>query len=174
MKSLVLVGIISLLGCVGSAGADKPAAPRPSGVAGQFYQACVKLKVSGLPDEKQGAVLAPLLSRELNEAIAAAKREQQKAIREHPDEKPPWIEGNLFGSLFEGMNSFTLGREVIEGDKASLPIYLEFRDGEKVTRWVDVLVLARADERWVVWDIFFCGPWDFKPGGTLRQVLEVK
>jgi hypothetical protein len=157
------------------AGQEEPAPARgPSQAAGDFYQACIRLRVSGLPDEKQRQVLKPLLAPELIEAIAAARREQEKAIKENPDEKPPWIEGNLFGSLFEGMHSFRLGREVINDDKASVPIYLEFREGKKVVRWIDVAVLVRIESRWAVWDIYYCGPWDFKPGSTLRQALGAR
>ena len=115
---------------------------------------------------------APLLSRELSDLIAAAGREQQTFIKEQPDEKPPWIEGNLFASNYEGIHSFTLGTPSINENKASIPVYLEYREGKTVVKWIDVIVLEKADKEWRVWDIFMNAPWDFKSGPSLRAMLS--
>lgn len=140
--------------------------------AKKFYQAYLKLNPSGLPTEEQMKVFSPLLSRELIDLIAAARREQQKFIKDNPDEKPPWIEGSLFVSSFEGAHSFTLGTPSINENKASIPVYLEYREGKTVVKWIDVIVLENADKEWRVWDIFMNAPWPFRSGPSLRAMLS--
>lgn len=141
-------------------------------VADRFYKTYLKLNPQGLPTEAQMKEFAPLLSSELNVLLVKALRGQQKFIKENPSEKPPWIEGNLFGSLFEGMHSFALGTPVTNDDKASFPVTLEYREGTKSIHWIDVIALENVNGEWKVWDIFFAGPWDFKPGSSLRAAIS--
>ena len=77
--------------------------------AAHFYSTYLALKVRGLPNIRQSKLLLPLLTPDLQQMFAAAEREQNKFSKEHPDEKPPWGDGDLFSSLFEGAQSFTLG-----------------------------------------------------------------
>jgi len=146
--------------------------PDPKTTAEQFYKLYLRLRPSGLPTAEQMKEFAPLLSRELNDLIAKASSEQQKFIKEHPDEKPPWVEGNLFASLSEGVHSFNLATPSLNEGKASIPVYLEYREDKSVVKWVDVIVLENKNKKWHVWDIFLNGPWDFKSGPSLRAVLS--
>lgn len=118
--------------------------------------------------------LESLLSRELVQAIGKARQEQQKFIREHPEEKPPWIEGNLFASCYEGVSSFALGEPVVSRDKASVPVYLTYREGGQEERWLDVVVLEQTGNQWLVRDIFLNGPWEFRSGPSLRALLTTE
>jgi hypothetical protein len=68
-------------------------------VAETFYTAYVKLAPRGLPSESAMKTFAPIFTEELNEAIEQARRAQAAFIKKYPSDKPPWIEGNLFGSL---------------------------------------------------------------------------
>jgi hypothetical protein len=140
--------------------------------ANRFYQVYLKLNPRGLPTELQMRSFEPLLSRELVELISHDRSEQQKFIREHPDEKPPWIEGNLFASCYEGVSSYSLGAPTFNDGKASFPVYLTFREGKQEVRWLDVLVLERANTEWRVWDIFLNAPWPFRSGPSLRAILS--
>jgi len=151
-----------------SAAADSSA----QDTAKQFYSACLKLKPSGLPTREQMKTLAPLLSAELVKLIASARRKQEESIRKNPDDKPPWIEGNLFASNYQGVTSFGLGAPTIYAGKASFPVYLEYRDGKHVARWIDVIVLEHANGRWRVWDIYMNAPWSFRSGPNLRSILS--
>jgi len=151
-----------------SAAADSSA----QNAAKQFYSACLKLKPIGLPTKEQMKTLAPLLSAELVKLIASARRKQEESIRKNPDDKPPWIEGNLFASNYEGVSSFRLGVPTINAGKASFPAYLEYRDREHVVRWIDVIVLERANGTWRVWDIYMNAPWPFRSGPNLRSILS--
>lgn len=134
----------------------------------------MRLKVSGLPDAKQMKVLTPLLSEDLLRLFESAKREQEKFIKENTDEKPPWIEGDLFTSLFEGATSFRIGKSQARDQYSEILIHLERRDRSGLSRWTDTLVLARTKAGWQVWDILLKGEWEFKQAGSLRAILEAR
>jgi hypothetical protein len=163
---------LSLAG--GIALGEAPDAAEAQEAASRFYRVYLKLKPSGLPTEEQMKEFGPLLTKEIVDLLSSARREQQKFIKENPDEKPPWIEGNLFASNYEGVSSFKLGEPTLHEDKASIPVYLEHREGSTVVRWIDVIVLQRAKEAWQVWDILMNAPWDFKSGPSLRAMLSAK
>jgi hypothetical protein len=147
-------------------------AESPEAVARTFFDAYVKLRVSGLPGEEQMKTFSPLLTPELAGLIAAARAEQEEFRKKNPDEKPPWIEGALFSSLFEGVSAYRLGEPVVGDDRASIPVYWEYTGDGQTSRWIDVVSLVRAGDTWKVADIFFCAPWDFRPGPTLRALLS--
>lgn len=168
MKSLLFNAAFSLALC-GSALAETPET-----VAKTFFDAYVKARVSGLPNEEEMKTFAPLLSPDIVKLLATARTEQQEFQRKNPDEKPPWIEGALFSSLFEGVTAYRLGDTVVSGDKASIPVYWEYTEGGESSRWIDVVTLVRTGDSWQIWDIFFNAPWDFRPGPSLRAVLSEK
>lgn len=163
---------VLLLVCPTPAGAVDRS--NPATVASQFYRAYLKLKISGLPDDKQYKVLEPLLSSDLQKLLQAAREKQEKFIKEHPDEKPPWADGAIFSSLFEGASGFRLGSATVRGNRARVPVHLEYRDGKDRTRWTDTLVLIRSGDGWRVWDILLNGQWEFKMGSSLRQILQAE
>ena len=144
----------------------------PDVTADRFYRTYLKFNVRGLPNEKELKALSPFLSRDLQQLFKDARSTQQKYIREHPDDKPPWDDGDLFTSLFEGANSFRLGAPRKKGARAEVPVYLAYRGGGSTTRWSDVLVLTRTRDGWRVWDILLKGEWAFKSGASLRSILS--
>lgn len=146
----------------------------PEATAKTFLDAYVKFHISGLPSEEEMKTLAPLLTPEIGKLIEAARAEQKDFLKKHPEEKPPWIEGALFSSMFEGVTSYRLGEVVAGGDKASVPVYWEYTEGGETSRWIDVVVLSKAGDSWQIFDIFFCAPWDFRPGPSLRAQLSAK
>jgi len=117
-------------------------------------------------------ILSPLITSDLKELLVSAREIQAKYIREHPDEKPPWADGDLFSSLFEGAQSFRIGRASHRGETAEVPVQLAYREGGSTTRWSDVLVLVRNGNRWLVSDILLKGEWAFKSGDSLRSILS--
>lgn len=144
----------------------------PEITAKTFLDSYVKFQISGLPSEEEMKTLAPLFTPEISKLIEAARAEQKDFLKKHPEEKPPWIEGALFSSMFEGVTSYRLGEVVVGGDKASIPIYWEYTENGETSRWIDVLVLSKLGEEWQIFDIFFCAPWDFRPGPSLRAQLS--
>jgi hypothetical protein len=171
MKNLISILILLFLpGCWAPVAGQERASPQLT--ANRFYRTYLKLKVRGLPDEKELKALSPFLSRDLEQLFIDARNTQQKYIREHPDDKPPWADGDLFTSLFEGANSFRVGAPRIKGDRAEVPVDLAYRRGGATSRWSDVLVLTRTSDGWRVWDILLKGEWAFKTGESLRSVLS--
>ncbi|MBS1808532.1 MAG: hypothetical protein JST84_10100 [Acidobacteria bacterium] len=172
MTARFLKSTLALLLFASLALANPPVALSPKDVATQFYRTCLKLKISGLPTAKQSKSLAPYLSQDLQQLIKTARQKQTKFIKDHPDEKPPWIEGDLFSSSFEGSHGFRVGTPVVQEERAEVPIHLFYRDGKKMIRWTDTLVLTRIGNGWVVSDLLYKAMWDFKPGTSLRGVLQ--
>ncbi|MDQ1557646.1 MAG: hypothetical protein QOD32_706 [Pyrinomonadaceae bacterium] len=171
MKFLLLAPLLAVTLASGQTLAKPPArAESPADFAARFYRTYLKLKMNGLPDDRQYRSLAPLLSPDLRRLIEAARVEQTAAIKAHPDEKPPWIDGDLFTSLHEGAQSFRVGRPTLRGEYADVPVRLAYRR-RGVTRWEDTLVLIRTPAGWRVWDIKLNGDWQFKNGDSLRAVL---
>jgi hypothetical protein len=174
MKRPVLTTLIAvfLIACSTRAGAARGSSPNE--VASRFYRAYLKLKIDGLPNDAQYKVIAPLLSSDLRRLIRIARNKQAKFIAEHPDEKPPWIEGAIFSSLFEGAHSFRLGPATIRGGRAWVPVHLEYREGKDSARWTDILALVQTRDGWRIRDILLKGDWQFKMGSSLRQILQTE
>ena len=174
MPIKIMTPLLVLLSAFGPAFAQSSRQQSPEAFAARFYRTYLRLKVNGLPDAKQFKALSPLLSPDLRQLFEDAKREQEKFIKENPDEKPPWIEGDLFTSLFEGAQSFKVGSSQARGEYREVPVRLQYRTGKEVTRWSDTLVLARTKTGWQVWDILLKGEWQFKQGGSLRDILKAR
>lgn len=155
--------------------------PTPtSAVVPQFYAAYQRLHFSGLPNSKQLQALAPYLSPGLQGLLKKAQGEQAKCIRKNPDDKGPWVEGDLFSSNFEGVTRIVL---VSSDSKANSDVlrqqvrvsfeYIE--NGQKVA-WNDELVLTRpsAAAAWLVDDVLYRGGQQFSSGfgSSLRRSLS--
>lgn len=171
-RFLILLFLVASLPALTRGQESDPAAA--SLAAKTFYEALLKHQPRGLPTEEQMKVFSPLFCNEINEGIAKARDEQQKFMREHPGDKPPWIEGNLFASLYEGVSSFSLGEPSVDGHKTSIPVYLRYDNGEEHARWIDVIVLEHKDNQHRVWDIFLNGPWGFREGPNVRAMFSVR
>lgn len=173
-KRSLLVILLAVLLVAASAHNASATLRSPGSAAAQFYRTYLKLRVRGLPDAGQRKVLWPLLSKDLQALFEAAQREQDKFVHENPDQKPPWCEGDLFSSLFEGAQSFTVGSAKARGNRAEVQVYLIYREGQDTLRWADTLVLSHTKDGWRVCDIVFNGQWAFKTGQSLRNVLRIE
>ena len=142
--------------------------------AARFYQAYMRFKPSGLPDARAVRVIAPMLTPELRRLFEGARSEQRAFMKLHPEEKPPWIEGDLFTSSWEGADSFEIGTPRVEGNRAEVPVHLTSMGTDPPLRWTDQLVLSRTRSGWRIDDIRLNGEWDFKSGSTLRGILSQK
>ncbi|MBI2992552.1 MAG: DUF3828 domain-containing protein [Gammaproteobacteria bacterium] len=139
-----------------------------------FYAAYFSGSKSGLPTVEEMAGLSVYLSHGLVRLIEDARAEQRVFMAEHPDEKPPWIEGDLFSSLFEGPSDFAVGAADTGADKARVSIrftYTDPADAEATVAWEDAVILRKEGGRWLIDDVLFLADWEFKPGAALRAVL---
>ena len=165
--------VMLILACGGALAAD-PARD----AATTFYRSYAKLRSSGLtgvPDAAQLSRLAPLLTPALRDGLAAAKKEQQRCAKAFPGDKPPWIEGDIFSSCFEGFTSFRAGPSRARGQARTVMVRFRYagRKGSGV-QWQDELVLRDEAGRWRVDDVVYRANFAFSSGfGTnLRDSLK--
>ena len=108
----LVIALLAGFGVASGAGAQQPS---PRAAAERFYAAYMQLHVSGLPDAEQSKVLMPLFTPSVRRLFQAAALEQDRAMREQPDEKPPWVEGDLMSSLWEGAQDYAVGDPNVQG-----------------------------------------------------------
>ena len=141
-----------------------------------FYTAVAKMRPSGAPTAEQRTELAPLLSAELIGLLERADAARTAARAAAPMEKPPFTDGDLFSSLFEGPTAFTVGEpQTGAAGEWRVPVTLTYSTGakdEKPTEWTDTVVLREESGRFVVTDIAFGGSWDFANKGTMLEALR--
>ena len=132
-----------------------------------------KERISGLPSPAQLERFTPLITPELRSIIELARREQNRQMEQHPDEKPDWIEGDLFSSLFEGVTEWKLGAAAApKGADATVAVKLTHNEpGQQAAEWTDTLVFRNRAGAWLVDDIRMGGDWEFHSGETLRRRL---
>ena len=172
MKAISPILLLLLLIACQPLSSAQPATASVKTTADEFYRTYIKLQIRGLPSDEELKMLSPILSPSLVKLFENAARIKAKYIQDNPDEKPPWHDGDLFTSLFEGAQSFKVGTPRVRGTRSEVPIELAFSGGGATTRWSDTLVLVREKGRWKVWDILFKGKWAFKQGNSLRSVLK--
>src|SRR6185503_4057197 len=81
-----------------------------------FYTRYIELQPAGLPTREQQKALAPQLSRRLQKLMDEARSHSEAQQKAHPDEKPPFVDGCLFASLFEGPKAFEVDRVTAVGN----------------------------------------------------------
>ena len=141
----------------------------PAAVVRQFYETYVKLSPPGLPTAAQQTELAPYLSRRLLGLMDGARAYQEQEQKKHPDEKPPFVDGCLFASLFEGPKSFKVGAAVAEGQGSKVKVHFK---ADQDVAWDDEVVLIRENGRYVIDDVLLSGIGQFNPPGRLSTNLE--
>lgn len=149
------------------------AADAAKDAAANFYKNYHKLRQSGgltgIPNEAQLTQLSPLITPQLGSLLSAALREQQRCAEQFPDDKPPWIEGDIFSSNFEGFTSFNVGNSKSQGQARQVsikqvPIKFVYIEGKYKVKWTDTLVLRNEAGHWLVDDIFYHANFAFTSG----------
>jgi hypothetical protein len=166
--------VLALAACTGSApprvSAPCPGVDEPEGAVCRFYQAYLETRPVGLPTPEQERLLAPYLSAVLLARMDEAREYRAAFEAEHPDEKPPFVDGTLFTSLFEGADRFEIVRsEPTANGAAAVTVRFGYDDVEP---WEDAVVLIRAGDRYAIDDIIFSGVGEFNPAGRLTEALS--
>jgi len=156
----LIVALLLLSGCA--------ATRTPTGVVERFYAERIDSKMTGAPTPAELASVAPYLTPELRGLLADANTLREREAAAAPDEKPPFADGDLFSSLFEGPTTFQVTKDEPKENGHLVTVRFTY---ETVT-WEDVVVVAPADGGWAIADIEYLGDWDFAPRGTLRSNLE--
>lgn len=122
-----------------------------------FYRTYSEMKTSGLPDSKAMVKLSPYFSAPLQKAIRTAQVKQARCEKLNPGDKPPWVEGDMFSSSFEGFTRFQVA-EVVPG-KGSHTVYrvnFEYIEkGQKPMSWTDEVAMVQEGGRWVIDNVFY-------------------
>jgi len=167
---LIVLGALVFLAGAPIAWSQKTSTP--AGVTDTFYRKYIAFQMRGLPTVKQATSLAPLFSKDIMALIASARAEQKQFIKEHPEDKPPWIEGDLFTSLWEGATSYSIGKARVGKTTAEVDVHLMSKDKDQTTEWIDTVELMKTNGRWVIRDIQFKGNWAFMNGSSLSAALR--
>ncbi|RBP37782.1 hypothetical protein DES53_113165 [Roseimicrobium gellanilyticum] len=147
----------------------------PKAAAKAFYDIVIKRQVRGLPHKEAWTELQPRLSPKLISLVEAARAEQAAFMKKQTDEKPPWIDGDLFTSLFEGPQTHSEGEARVSADQAKVSVSFTYTEGGSTTKWTDTLILTKGPAgNWLVDDVFYGGGWDFASEGKLSESLKVR
>ncbi len=174
MRASALRGLLPLLAAALLAGREAVAADAARDAATNFYRGYAKLRaaggLSGLPDRRQFAHLSPLLAAELRGLLVAARKEQERCAKQRPGDKPPWVEGDLFSSQFEGFTSFRVAASKAAGRRGGRVATVRFRhaEGKSSVEWSDDLLLRNEAGRWRVADVVYRAKFPFTGGYGTR------
>jgi hypothetical protein len=156
----------------------------PAEVVGAFYATYLAgARPAGVPDERKLKQLEPLLSMRLLGLLHGALAYRERWIAEHPPEvgsegdlvvlKPPFVDGALFSSLFEGPTGFQVGRVTEVKGEYHVDLNLYYEEPPQPTfRWTDAAIVVREDDRFVVDDMELLGDWPFCSHGRVSEILK--
>ncbi len=167
-----LISTFAFIGVLFVFGIGIAAAQDATELTDNFYATLRDLNVRGLPDKDQLKELTPFLSSQIVTTIKRNQKTQAAFIKKHPDEKPPWVEGDLFSSLFEGPTSVEIGNTRTKGSTREVDIYLHHVSESDKVKWTDTVILKRENKKWVIANIIFKGNWQFKSGNSLLNALK--
>jgi len=166
-------GLLICLCLMGFAGSVCWAGDTPDRPAKDFYNVYLKLRPVGLPTLQQEKEMAPFLSERLRKLIEEARSFQETFKHDNPGDKPPWVDGCLFASLFEGPNEFKVTKVVSNTDGTST-ITVRFWYDKQVASWEDKVLVRREGGRFVLDDFMFSGAGPFNPPGRLSEILKTR
>lgn len=172
---LSLVLVLPLAAC-GEADGD----PGAVSAARSFYDIVLAAHSSGVPDDGLRAELRPVISPDLDSLIAQAAEAERRHTERTNNEEPPYMQGDIFSSLFEGATGYEIGPCTEQQENGEVSMRCEVmlvHDAEnEPVQWTDRVVLSASgtpeDRRWLVDDILYGGDWDFAPKGSLKASLR--
>jgi hypothetical protein len=166
--------LLAVLAPLAAAAGDDPAAARLA----LFLDA--HGHQSGLPDEATAAAMGDAISAGLASDIAVARVAQAEFMRDHPDEKPPFIEGPIFNSsAYEPYTGYEIiadpafaGQSGADGERRVLRVRFVDDTATPAADWHDEFVLVHERGAWRIDDVRYGAGFDFSNHGTLRQNLQ--
>jgi hypothetical protein len=171
MKTLTALSILTCLMTQTKPAQAAPELATPAAAAKNFYTELQGRRVRGLSQNADWDFIIGLMTRELATAFRGAQVEQADFIKKNPGDKPPWVDGDLFSSLFEGPQTFVIGEAKVTGDTAEVPVTCTHTEGGDTAKWTDTLMLRKTAKGWQLDDVRYGGTWDFANKGTLKQSL---
>lgn len=170
---------VSLIVALAVTAGCRPSAPSsPSETAAQFYTLLDGLGVRGVPDSLALDAVQPYLDPTLVGLLIQARHARDSVARLVPREKPPFIDGDLFGSLFEGNTSFGIRSLGTRGDTTFAVMAFTNATQPPTVKWTDTLVIVPRvnttpkSPQFVIVDLRYGAGWDFGNRGTLVGSLR--
>ncbi len=143
----------------------------PGRTVEDFYTLCLKMHPIGLPTQEEQRAMTPYLSRRLLGLLDEARSYREVFKREHPGDKPPWVEGCLFASLFEGPTKFKVTKVIAGSDGTStVTVHVWYEKYE----WEDSAIVRSEGKRFVIDDFVMLGAGPFNPPGRLSEELKYR
>lgn len=159
--------------------ACRPSAPSsPSESAAQFYTLLDGLGVRGVPDSLALDAVAPYLDSTLLGLLTDARHTRDDFRRRFPSDKPPFVDGDMFSSLFEGNTSFAIRSTVARGDTTMVVMAFTNSMQPPTVAWTDTLVVvpranpAPMSPQFVIADLRYGASWDFANRGSMVASLR--
>lgn len=171
---LALFLALPLAACGGDNGEDAATA-----TARGFYDKVLAAHSGGVPDEDLRVDLRTVISPDLDSLIAQAAEAERRHTERVNNEEPPYLQGDIFSSLFEGPTAYEIGpcEELEKNGELSMSCdVLLVHEAEEPVQWTDHVILVAdgvpEERRWLVDDILYGGDWDFGPKGSLKAMLR--
>jgi hypothetical protein len=141
--------------------------------AATFYDIVLSERTSGVPEAEMRAKLRPVISPDLDSLLAQAAEAERRHTERVNNEEPPYLQGDIFSSLFEGATGYEISGCDEKGDNLVECDVQLVHDAEEPLQWKDTVRLVPSDAKtWLVDDIAYGGGWDFAPKGTLKEMLS--
>jgi hypothetical protein len=156
---------LAVLGCA-------PAAPEtPMEAAKRWYAVLDSLGVHTVPEPAALELLRPYMTDTLVQLMQRAHAVRDSVRGLVPREKPPFVDGELFASLFEGYTETHAQATRVVGDTALVIMAFTNDTQTPTVRWTDTVVVVRERGGYVVADLRYGAAWEFATHGRLRTVL---
>lgn len=137
----------------------------------QFYTVLDAVGVHRVPDAAQLKALAPYLGDSLAHVLDHARVLRDSAEKSAPGEKPPFADGDIFSSLFEGRTASVVKDSVARGDTTLVVVQFTNDAQKPAVDWKDTVVVVKQGERFRIADIRYGTAWEFGFRGRLLDLL---
>jgi len=140
--------------------------------ASAFYRIYLTTRTTGIPNAAIRAKFSPAISHTLAQLLERADSAERHYAKVTKRLVPPLVQGDVFTSLFEGAENFTM-RDCKHTEAATVcRVELHYGSSSNTARWVDKIHLVRSRGRWVVDDIEYGDDRGFMHKGRLKDVLR--
>lgn len=177
MKAAVFAAIVPLVLAMPAQAADTGAMAK---AASDFYAVYSSFhqRLDGIPDAKARAKFAPVISDRLNGLIVRARAAEETFTNAYKD-SPPFVEGDLFTSNYEGATSYKIGACAGDDRSGHCTVALTYDPRvvgdtqNKPMHWTDTAYVVNTPSGWKLDDVGFGGNWDFANKGKVSQTLDM-
>jgi hypothetical protein len=155
---------------------DESTVAVPAPAVSAFYDIVVSERQGGVPDMDMRARLRPVISPELDSLLAQAAEAERRHTMRTNNSEPPYLQGDIFSSLFEGATAYEVGACATENaETVACAVSLSYEGEGETAKWQDRVLLtisAHDASLFLVDDIAYGGEWDFASRGTLKGSLR--